>query len=313
MKRWGRRILRLLGVLFILINIITAFHAYKFTHFYNPGEVTIKPDSLKSGWDRAKEALFGINFSKKKNDYLPDTSFQNVTLVTHDSLHLAAWYIPTSGTAKGTVALFHGHGGNKSGVAKEAAAFRQEGYHTLLVDFRAHGNSEGNTCTIGVDEAEDVKLAYDYVAKSGEKNIVLWGISLGAASITKAVNDYDLKPSKVILEMPFASLHDAVEGRVKLMHLPAQPLASLLTFWGGTMHGFWAFNNKPYLFVKKMTCPVLLQWGANDPRVKRSETEAIFANLPAQKKMVIYENSGHESLYKKETDKWLANVNAFLQ
>lgn len=313
MKRWLSRFLRLLVLLFVLINIVTIFHAYKFTHFYNAGEITVKPDSLKSGWDKTKEALFGINFSKKKNDYLPDTVCQKLTLVTHDSLHLSAWYIPTSGTAKGTVAMFHGHGGNKSGMAREAAAFRQMGYHTLLVDFRAHGDSEGNTCTIGVDEAEDVKLAYEYVAKSGEKNIVLWGISLGAATITKAVQDYGLKPSKVILEMPFASLHDAVEGRVKLMHLPAQPLASLLTFWGGTIHGFWAFNNKPYLFAKSITCPVLLQWGANDPRVKRSETVAIFANLPAQKKMVVYENSGHESLCKKETEKWMANVNDFLQ
>lgn len=313
MKRWLSRFLRLLVLLFVLINIVTIFHAYKFTHFYNAGEITVKPDSLKSGWDKTKEALFGINFSKKKNDYLPDTVCQKLTLVTHDSLHLSAWYIPTSGTAKGTVAMFHGHGGNKSGMAREAAAFRQMGYHTLLVDFRAHGDSEGNTCTIGVDEAEDVKLAYEYVAKSGEKNIVLWGISLGAATITKAVQDYGLKPSKVILEMPFASLQDAVEGRVKLMHLPAQPLASLLTFWGGTIHGFWAFNNKPYLFAKSITCPVLLQWGANDPRVKRSETVAIFANLPAQKKMVVYENSGHESLCKKETEKWMANVNDFLQ
>lgn len=313
MKRWLSRFLRLLVLLFVLINIVTIFHAYKFTHFYNAGEITVKPDSLKSGWDKTKEALFGINFSKKKNDYLPDTVCQKLTLVTHDSLHLSAWYIPTPGTAKGTVAMFHGHGGNKSGMAREAAAFRQMGYHTLLVDFRAHGDSEGNTCTIGVDEAEDVKLAYEYVAKSGEKNIVLWGISLGAATITKAVQDYGLKPSKVILEMPFASLHDAVEGRVKLMHLPAQPLASLLTFWGGTIHGFWAFNNKPYLFAKSITCPVLLQWGANDPRVKRSETVAIFANLPAQKKMVVYENSGHESLCKKETEKWMANVNDFLQ
>jgi uncharacterized protein len=313
MKRWGRRLLRLLGVLFVFVNIVTVFHAYKFTHFYNAGEVAVKPDSLKSGWDRTKEALFGSNFSKKKNDYLPDTTCQTVTLVTQDSLHLEAWYIPTSGVAKGTVALFHGHGGNKSGTAREAAAFRQLGYHTLLVDFRAHGGSQGNTCTIGVDEAEDVKLAYDYIVKRGEKNIVLWGISLGAASITKAVHDYDLKPAKVILEMPFASLHDAVAGRVKLMHLPAQPLAGLLTFWGGTMHGFWAFNNKPYLFAKKISCPVLLQWGAKDPRVKRSETEDIYNNLPGQKQLVVYENCGHESLYKKETDKWMANVNAFLQ
>jgi uncharacterized protein len=313
MKRIAKILLRTFIVLFIFINVVSAFHAYKFTHFYNTGEVTIKPDSLKSGWDRTKEALFGINFAKRQNDYLPDSSCRTITLATADSLMLEAWYTAANG-AKGTVILFHGHGGNKSSVTGEAAAFRQLGYNTLLVDLRAHGGSSGNTCTIGVDEAEDVRTAYKYIQSTGEKNIVLWGISLGAATITKALHDYaDVQPAKVILEMPFGSLMDAVEGRVKLMGLPGQPLATLLTFWGGVEHGFWAFNNKPYVFAKKINCPVLLQWGKNDPRVKRHETDAIYNNIPSQKKLVVYETCGHQSLYKKETAKWIAAVTEFLQ
>ncbi len=312
MKRLGRLLLRIFAGLFIFVNVVAAFHAYKFTHYYEPGEVTVKPDSLKSGWDKTKEALFGINFTKKPNT-VTDSAQQKVWLVTKDSLRLECWYVKADSSAKGTVILFHGHGGNKSGVATEAASFRAMGYNTLLVDFRAHGGSQGNTCTIGVDETEDVKLAYDHVKASNEKNIVLWGISLGSATITKAIHEYRLQPAKVILEMPFGSLLDAVKGRVKMMGLPAQPLAGLLTFWGGAEHGFWAFSHKPFEFAKKMTCPVLLQWGKNDPRVTRSEIDAIYSNLPGQKKLVVYENSGHESLCKKETTLWTKEVAAFLQ
>ncbi len=88
----------------------------------------------------------------------------------------------------------------------EAYEFRYQGYNVLMVDFRAHGNSGGNTTTIGVREAEEVKLAYDYVSQMGEKKIILWGSSMGAVAIAKAVADYDIKPAGVILEMPFASL-----------------------------------------------------------------------------------------------------------
>jgi uncharacterized protein len=313
MKRIIKILLRTSLVLFILLNIVSAFHAYKFTHFYDTGEVTVKPDSLKNGWDRTKEALFGINFTKRKNDYVPDSNYRTITLSSNDSTKLEAWDIAVQG-AKGTVIMFHGHGGNKSGMIKEAAAFRQLGYNTLLVDFRAHGGSAGNTCTIGVDEAQDVYAAYNHIKNSGEKNIVLWGISLGAATIAKASADYpDMNPVKIIAEMPFGSLMDAVEGRVKLMGLPGQPLATLLTFWGGTEHGFWAFKHKPYEFAKKISCPVLLQWGKNDSRVKRAEIDAIYNNLTANKKLVVYENSGHESLYKKETEKWMKEVSNFLQ
>ena len=225
---------------------------------------------------------------------------------------MEALYIPAD-SALGTVCLFHGHGGNKSDVFKESEEFRKMRYNTLLLDFRAHGNSEGNTSTIGYNESEDVKLAYDLIKNKGEKNIVLWGISMGAATITKAINDYQLQPQKIILEMPYGSILQAGEGRIKMMHLPAEPLATLVTFWGGVEHGFWAFGMKPTQFAKKINCPVLMQWGANDPRVTKGEIDVIYNNILSAKKLVVYDSSAHESLCKKETEKWKKEVSDFLK
>jgi len=312
MKRFLKIFLRTALALFILVNIITAFHAWKFTHFYDRDKVTVKKQAEKSGWDKTKDILFGVKAVKQKNGIVPDSSFQTIYLITKDSLKLEAWYIPVNDPI-GTVCLFHGHAGTKSGVFRESEEFRKMGYNTLLVDFRAHGNSEGNTCTIGYDESEDVKLAYDHISGKGEKNIILWGISMGAAAVSKSIHDHGLKPAKVILEMPFGSILDAVEGRIKMMKMPAEPLAALITFWGGTEHGFWAFGMKPREYVKKISCPVLLQLGANDPRVSLTETKTIFNNISTAKKLVVYENSGHESLCKKETEKWKAEVAAFLK
>ena len=312
MKKVWKYLLRTALVLFILINIITAFHAYKFTHFYNPGEVTIKKPGEKTGWDKTREIFFGINAIKKINTVGPDSTFQTIYLKTKDSLKLEAWYIPVD-SAIGSVCLFHGHGGNKSDIFKESEEFRKMRYSTILLDFRAHGNSEGNTCTIGYNESEDVKLAYEFIKNKGEKNIVLWGISMGAAAVTKAVSDYNLQPQKIILEMPFGSIVQAGEGRIKMMHLPGEPLATLITFWGSVEHGFWAFGMKPAQFAKKINCPVLMQWGANDPRVSRGEIDAIYNNILSPKKLVVYDSSAHESLCKKETDKWKKEVSDFIK
>ena len=75
---------------------------------------------------------------------------------------------------------------------------------------------------------------------------------MGAATITKAINDFTLAPKKIILEMPFGSILQAGEGRIRMMHLPAEPLATMVTFWGGIEHGFWAFSMKPAQYAKKM-------------------------------------------------------------
>ncbi len=312
MRRFLKYLLRTVLVIFVLVNGIVIFHAYKFTHFYNNGEIEIKAKENKTSWDKTKEILFGFNAQKQKVA-APDTANKIITLTTSDSIKLEAWYT-TVDSAKGTVCMFHGHGGLKSGNNLEAAAFRKMGYNTFQLDFRAHGNSGGNTCTIGYSEAEDVQLAYGCIKNKGEKNIVLWGISMGAATITKAVNDYNLQPQKVILEMPFGTLANAVEGRIKMMGLPAQPVSGLLTFWGGTLHGFWAFNFKPQEYAKKITCPALLQWGAADTRVSRIEEDILFGNMSSSnKKFVVYETAGHESLCKKENEKWMKTVKEFLQ
>lgn len=311
MQRIIRSILKILAVFFILLNVVVICHAYKFTHYYNVGEVKVTEHKEKSGWDKTKELLFGFSAVKQVNS-IPDSNYKTVHLRTIDSLKLEAWLMQVQ-NSKGTVALFHGHGSKKSAILTEAYSFQKMGYNTLLLDFRAHGSSEGNTCTIGYREAEDVKLAFDYLQQLGEKNIVLWGISLGAATITKSINDYGLTPQRVVLEMPFGSLPDAVKGRVKIMGLPQEPISTLLTFWGGVQNGFWAFNLEPSEYAKKIKCPVLLQRGALDARVTLSETKKIFDNISSEKKWVEYASSAHQSLCSNEHEKWVTEVSAFLK
>ena len=188
------------------------------------------------------------------------------------------------------------------------------GWNVLLTDFRAHGNSEGEVCTIGANEAKDVKAAYDYTRALGEKNIVLYGISLGASTILTAVDHEGIKPEKVILEMPFGTLVDGVKGRLRMMKLPEQPMSTLLAFWGGVEQGFWAFDHRPQDFASKLNCPVLLQWGLNDPRVTQDETNTIFKNLATHDKLLmVYARSSHQSLLKNEQEKWMNTVGGFLK
>jgi alpha-beta hydrolase superfamily lysophospholipase len=320
MKKLLRSLLKTVLVIFILLNVILAFHAWKFTHFYNDPD--LRKPSANGLMPTLKFILVGNKIPKSLEDSIPAAPHTDVTINTTDNLKLAAWSIPvisnnadtvTSG-AKGTVIMYHGHGDCRATLLPAANAILKMGYNVFLLDFRAHGNSDGEQCMVGIKESADVKAAYDYVRKTGEKNIVLLGVSMGAAAVTKALHDYtDLKPEKVILEMPFATMLDATQGKLKVMGLPPQ-LGALLTFWGGTLNGEWAFSHKPYEFAEKITCPVLLQWGANDPRVSKNETDEIFSHLgTTDKKLVVYETAGHENLYKKETAKWEANVGAFLQ
>ena len=113
--------------------------------------------------------------------------------------------------------------------------------------------------------------------------------------------------------MPFASLPNTVEGKMRMAGLPAEPIAGLLTFWGGVINGFWAFAMQPREFVKKIKCPVLLQWGQKDKAVTKAEINELYQNISSAKKLVVYENSGHENLCEREPDKWEDTIETFLQ
>src|SRR5882757_3573453 len=100
-KRLLKIVLSTLLILFVLVNIITAFHAYKFTHFYDATEVTVKSNTQKSGWDKTKEIFFGINAVKKQNE-AADSLAEKVILTTASQLKLEGWYTPVD-SPKGTV------------------------------------------------------------------------------------------------------------------------------------------------------------------------------------------------------------------
>ncbi|HEV7424539.1 MAG TPA: alpha/beta fold hydrolase, partial [Candidatus Paceibacterota bacterium] len=282
-----------------------------FTHFYEHGTVKSVAEQTNGFWGKARVALLGLKLEKLIGS-VPDSAYTDVKLKSKDGLTLDAWLIRMP-NAKGTIAIFHGHGSEKSANLSQSNEFNEIGYSTLLVDFRAHGQSDGNTCTIGYREAEDVKLVYDYLKNMGENQIILYGISLGAATITKAIADYNLMPEKIILEMPFGSLPATVEGKMRMAGLSSEPFGGLLTFWGGTINGFWAFNMKPIEFVKKIKCPVLLQWGRKDKGVSETEINELFKNISSSKELVVYENSGHQNLCENEPDKWEEAVGTFLQ
>jgi len=112
-KKMKKRILWTLAIGFTLMNIVAFFHAYKFTHFAdNNFAKTKSPDKL-TPLDRIKTLLFGLNNPRPKNAKFPTQKFETVKLESNKSIEI--WHIK-SDSAKGTVVLFHGYSGEKSGL-----------------------------------------------------------------------------------------------------------------------------------------------------------------------------------------------------
>lgn len=194
----------------------------------------------------------------------------------------------------------------------KADVFLDLGYNVFLVDFMGSGGSEGNQTTIGFYESSQVISSYNYLAEQNEKNIFLFGTSMGAVAIMKAINDSNINPKGIILECPFGSMYETVCARFNKMNVPSFPMATLLVFWGGVQNNFWAFSHKPTEYAKKIKCPTLLLHGKKDESVSLKEIGEIYKNIDSEKQLIIYENAGHENYLNKYKKQWTSNISIFL-
>lgn len=306
-KKYIFRLFVFLFIIFILLNVIAAFHAYKFTHFSASGT---KLENINlTFFEKAKLLFTGVDIPRPQNTKIPNRNYTTVNI--QSNVKIECWLLPVD-KPLGTVILFHGYTSNKSELIDRAEVFLQNGYNCLLVDFMGSGGSGGNQTTIGFMEAVEVKDCFEYVKNSGEKNIYLLGSSLGAVAIMKAIKEYNIKPASIIVECPFGTMYETVVARFNMLHVPPVPMAGMLLFWGGIENGFLGFSHNPKEYAKSINCPVLLQWGLHDDRVSKKEIDDIYANLNCKKQMIIYTNSGHDNYLKTSRDEWNKNVITFV-
>jgi alpha-beta hydrolase superfamily lysophospholipase len=311
----GRRILLVTLVTGLAgVNLVAYTQARAFTRFSPSGVRTARPESLSLA-EKVRVLALGAQMPRPVNARTP------ATYALPDERHvfpgargipLEAWVIPQAG-ARGTVVLFHGYAASKDSQLREAIAFRDLGFRTMLVDFHGSGGSGGSETSVGFHEAEDVAAAFRYArGLPGGGPIILYGASMGAAAVLKGVGDRGLDPDGLILECPFDSLLATTRHRFTTMGLPEFPMAELLVFWGGVQQGFDGLSYRPAASAARVTRPTLLMSGAADRYVTPDETRAIHAALRGPKRLVFFDGLGHDAGLRLRPREWKAAVVAFL-
>lgn len=308
---------------FIGLNALALVHGYRLTHFAAAGPVPRRPTGL-SAWQIAKLVLTGIAIPRPKDEFQQETfgcGAEAFTFPLGAGPHkrLAALRIPAEipdgAPARGAVLLFHGYAASKGLVVKEAQAFAELGWDAVLVDFRGAGGSPGADTTIGWREAEDVAAAvegiraHDRAAGRPGRPVVVYGVSMGAAAAMRAVGRLGCRVDGLVLECPFPDLQSTIAHRFQALGMPAFPMAHLLVFWGGAVHGFWAFSHNPEIYAADIRCPALVNSGDDDPFITPTESARVAAALASpEKRHTAYPGMGHYLYMRGNPDRWRSDV-----
>jgi pimeloyl-ACP methyl ester carboxylesterase len=209
--------------------------------------------------------------------------------------------------------LFHGYSSSKDSFLEVAARLHRLGMSVVLVDFHGSGGSLGSTTTIGFSKAQDVADAVRWVRETyGVPAPVLYGFSMGAAAILRAVAFHRVHARALIWHASFDRMLTTVKHRFEMLHVPTFPAAELLVFWGGKLNQFNAFLHNPKDYAMQVTIPSLVLHGELDTRVTTEEAQSIFNALRGKKVFHAFPTGVHDPVTEVPEAQWVDVVGSFL-
>jgi len=239
---------------------------------------------------------------------------QTWTIESHDHLKLVAWYIPAKNSRK-TVVLAHGFAGNKSLMGAWAGMYHELGYNVLVPDARAAGDSQGNAIGYGwLERRDDLQWARTVVKRTNTTQIVMSGISMGAAGMTMASGEQQIPQIKAyVVDSPFTSANAIISYQAgQLYHLPAFPLVNVTSLITKLRAGYSFKEANAVTQVHKNHLPIMIISGTKDDFVPTSMSKSLYKNANQPKELWLVKGAGHTTAITQDYQRYKQHVRTFL-
>lgn len=244
--------------------------------------------------------------------------YEDVFITSFDGLRLHAKFYAASERKAPVQIMFHGY---KSSAERDFCGGLREGidggFNVLLVDQRAHGESEGKYLTFGVNERFDCLSWASYAAERFENDvkIYLYGISMGAATVLMAsALPLPKSVSGIVADCGYTSPKAIICSVLRDHHVPAAPVYAVARLGARLFCGFDLNSASAPDALRRSHIPVLFIHGDDDRFVPcRMSRENFEASAAERKKLLIVHNAGHGLSYMLDRPAYLSSLHSFLE
>ena len=256
-------------------------------------------------------------FIGERKEYMLSQPHADRWITSEDGLKLHATWFP-NGDCKKVVLCFHGYTSQgMSDYIGLSGYYLKNGYSMLLVDERAHGQSEGKYIGFGcLDRKDALKWIAHIVESCGEDvQILLHGTSMGGATVLMT-SGFAL-PSQVkgiISDCAFTSPKEVFTHVLKhMIHLPAFPIIQISDFFNRKLAGYGLDECNAAREVQNAKVPILFIHGSKDTFVPCDMCETIYNNCASSKQKLIVEGAAHAESYYKDTEAYEKALDEFIE
>ena len=222
--------------------------------------------------------------------------YEAVWVMSEDGLKLAGKYYHYGENAP-IVIFFHGYRccALRDGNGMFLYA-KKMGYNILMVDQRAHGQSEGKTITFGIKERFDCLNWVQFAVQrwGNDTKILLAGLSMGAATVLMA-SDVGLPENVkgIIADCGYSSPKAILRTVMKELKYPVGITYSLAKLGAKLFGGFDIEEASAVEAVRNATLPILLIHGDDDRFVPYSMSEECRKQGQDHIELVLIKGAGH--------------------
>lgn len=248
--------------------------------------------------------------------------WEDVEIVSPFGYRLRGTFIPAEGAAGRTVVFLHGFTQNRLDGLDYLDIYRRAGYHVLLVDLRAHGESGGESVTWGVYEKYDLDAWIDWIGRRFPRGKVgVHGVSMGAATalMHAGLDERNPRAAFYIADSSYAELEPLLKEKIreKLDLEEAAFLPDLLFFYGNIVsyykERFTFCQSSPLEAARHIKTPTLYLHGEADELIPPEASRLLYDHTPAPKALYTFPGAKHASSIYQDRRRYEQVVEAFLR
>lgn len=241
-------------------------------------------------------------FMERYLPWLNEQHFEELEMKSQDGLTLKAKLLKADNENSDKVLIaVHGYRSyNMREYAYYLKFYHDLGFHILLPNNRAHGDSEGTYIGFGwldrLDVIQWIDVIKDYFHK--DLQIVLHGISMGSATVLMASGEELPSDVKCIIsDCGFTSVLDEFRYELKQAHIPAALILPSATLLSKKRVGYSFKEASTINQVKKSHTPTLFIHGDQDDFVPTYMAYDLYSACSAPKDLLIVEGAKHAESY----------------
>ena len=197
-----------------------------------------------------------------------------------------------------------------------AKPYKEAGFNVLVIDNRAHGDSDGKYLGVGLLEYKDIlkwgEMLHD---KYNNETIFIHGICIGSATALYALTSENCPDyyTGMVADGMYTTFYETFRTHMKDMKKPVDPCSYLVMKHLEKNIGISPIKNGPIYCIDKLKKPLLMIHSKEDKFSLPAKAQILYDKCTSPKKLVWFDHGAHSHIRINNVEKYDETIKEFIE